>query len=75
MHIQNINDLINLQDINIVKISEVKDNIVYLTIEPTNKLQNCPYCNNTEHIIKKGNRGYLYRSILNKLILNSLYVM
>ena len=46
MHIQNINDLINLQDINIVKISEVDDNVVYLTIEPINKLQNCPCCNN-----------------------------
>lgn len=58
MHIQNINDLINLQGINIVKISEVENNMVYLTIEPNNKLQCCPCCKNTENVIKKGIRGY-----------------
>ena len=57
MHIQNINDLINLQDIDIVKISEVEDNIVYLTIEPVNKLQSC-VLQKYRTCYKKGIRGY-----------------
>ena len=73
MHIQNINDLINLQDINIVKISEVENNIVYLTIKPINKLQCCPCCKNTENVIKKGVRGY--RNVRHLSICNNIVIL
>lgn len=73
MHIQNINDLINLQDINIVKISEVENNIVYLTIKPINTLQCCPCCQNTANVIKKGVRGY--RNVRHLPICNNIVIL
>lgn len=57
MHIKNINKLINLQDINIVKISDVFKNTVEITVEPLNYIQSCPCCNNN-NIIRKGSSGY-----------------
>ena len=36
MHIANINKLLNLQDINIVKISDVYKNTAEITLEPPN---------------------------------------
>ena len=59
MHINNINKLLNLQDINIVKISDVNKNTVEIILEPLNSIQNCPYCNN-KNVIRKGH-SYLYR--------------
>lgn len=58
MHIQNINKLLNLQDINIVKISDVFENTVEIILEPLNYIQNCPCCNSNNNVIKKGKSGY-----------------
>ena len=57
MHINNINKLLNLQDINIVKISDVYENSVEIILEPLNYIQNCPCCNN-RNVIRKGSSGY-----------------
>lgn len=56
MHINNINKLLNLQDINIVKISDVYDNTVEILLEPLTYIQSCPCCNNT-NVIRKGSSG------------------
>lgn len=56
MHIKDINKLLNLQDINIVKISDVYENTVEITLEPLTYIQNCPCCNN-KNIIRKGSSG------------------
>jgi len=52
MHIKNINNSINLQDINIVKISEVYENTLEITTEPINYTQSCPCCS-SDIVIKK----------------------
>ena len=57
MHIKDINKLLNLQDINIVKISDVYENTVEITLEPINYIQSCPCCNNNK-VIRKGSLGY-----------------
>ncbi|NME84416.1 transposase family protein, partial [Clostridium sp. SM-530-WT-3G] len=57
MHIKDINKLLNLQDINIVKISDVYENSVEIILEPLNYIQNCPCCNN-RNVIRKGSSGY-----------------
>lgn len=57
MHIKNINKLLNLQDINIVKISDVCDNTVEILLEPLTYIQSCPCCNN-RNVIRKGRSGH-----------------
>ena len=57
MHIKDINKLLNLQDINIVKISDVCENTVEITLEPITYIQSCPCCNN-KNIIRKGSSGH-----------------
>ena len=57
MHLQDINNLLNFQDINIVNISNVEDGLVYITVEPKQHTQACPYCN-SNHVIRRGKRGY-----------------
>jgi len=41
VHIKDINKLLNLQDINIVKISDVYDNTVEIILEPLTYIQSC----------------------------------
>lgn len=57
MHIKNINKLLNLQDINIVKISDVYENSVEIILEPLTYIQSCPCCNN-RNVIRKGSSGF-----------------
>lgn len=57
MHIKDINKLLNLQDINIVKISDVYENTIEITLEPLNYIQSCPCCNN-KNVIRKGSLGH-----------------
>lgn len=57
MHIQDINKLLNLQDINIVKISDVHDKTVEITLEPLNYIQSCPCCDTNDNVIRKGISG------------------
>lgn len=57
MHLQDINKLLNLQDINIVNISEIIDSTVFITLEPTEYIQACPYCS-CDDVIRRGKSGY-----------------
>ena len=56
MHIKDINKLLNLQDVNIVKISDVYEDILEITLEPLNYIQSCSCCNN-KNVIRKDSLG------------------
>lgn len=57
MHIKNINELLNSQYINVVKISKVYENTVEITLEPLTHRQSCPSCNKN-NVIRKGLLNY-----------------
>jgi len=57
VHLQDINNLLNLQDINVVKISNVVDDAVQITVEHQTHLQPCPCCGSS-HVIRRGISGY-----------------
>ncbi|MHC1685870.1 MAG: transposase [Clostridiaceae bacterium] len=57
MHLQDINNLLNLQDINIVSISKTANNTVEITVENQSAIPSCPCCG-SGHVIKRGVSGY-----------------
>lgn len=57
MHLQNITKLLNLQDINIVNISDIIDGTVYITVEPVEYVQECT-CGHSKSTIRRGKSGY-----------------
>jgi Transposase and inactivated derivatives len=57
VHLQDINNLLNLQDINVVKVSNVVGDLVHITVEHQTSLQPCPCCGSS-HVIRRGVSGY-----------------
>jgi transposase len=57
VHLQDINNLLNLQDVNVVKVYNVIDESVQITVEHQNYLQPCPCCGSS-HVIRRGVSGY-----------------
>ena len=53
MHLHDINSLLNLQGVNINHVSEVIEKTVYISLEPTESYQSCPYCGSV-HTIRRG---------------------
>ncbi|MCT4605035.1 MAG: ISL3 family transposase [Marinisporobacter sp.] len=62
MHLHDINNLINFQDVKIVKISEPIQNKVYITLEPLESHQPCPSCNSM-HTIRRGSKTKIIRHL------------
>ena len=53
MHLHDINSLLNLQGVNINHVSEVIEKTVYISLEPTDSHQSCPYCS-SPNTIRRG---------------------
>lgn len=53
MHLHDINSLLNLQGVNINHVSEVIQKTVYISLEPKDSHQPCPYCGSI-HTIRRG---------------------
>ena len=53
MHLHDINTLLNLQGVRATHITEPIENVVYITLNPTDLHQSCPICGNI-HTIRRG---------------------
>ena len=59
MHLQNINNLLNLQDVVITKSPEKIGETWIFELKPSLHIQSCPCCH-SHHVIRKGSNGYRY---------------
>lgn len=57
MHLQDITNILGLQGIVVTKFIYGQEGTVYLTIEPTEHIQTCPYCNSSD-VIRRGSNGH-----------------
>ncbi len=59
MHLHDINNLIQLQDVTVTTSHISDDNVLFLTLKPSHTLQACPCCQSIKSVIRKGIRKKL----------------
>lgn len=57
MHLQDINKSLKLQATNIVDVSEIMGETVYIKLKPQEYIQPCPCCGGSQ-VIRRGTTGY-----------------